>query len=345
VIPQEGSSDPPGRFRFRGLLITGTLALVAAAAIVAVFVRMQGGEATSTGPSLLSDTQLRAAPRPDAEVVASLAAHTALDLLGRSEDNAWLIVAAEGQPGQRGWVPLLAVRNAGDLASLPAVPVPLVATARPSPTASASVIATPSPTVAARTGPADLRIQQIGSRDNRLLLTVTNVGSTNSPREVEVSIEGEQPQQLDLGRELAPGDTVEVLLSSVYVQRRASVTVTLTGVGGTTGNSVMAIVEPDQPNDLELLPPVSDAADGHLVVTLRNNSPIPVLGTATISVREPPPSNRLVARYDAPFDLPPEATTAVDFTDVLVVDPLELSINVSTDAITDAELGNNIYPR
>ncbi len=326
--------------------------------MVVILVRLQGDEATSQPPALLGETQLHAAPRSDAEIVASLAANTVVDLLGRSDDGSWLIVAPERHNDPNGWVPLISIRNAGDLTALPNVTVPS-AIAPPSqtahgtgssPTPDASRTTTPTSTPSSQaTGDADVRVQEIGSRGNRLLLVIANVGGASAPQMLEVTVDNETPRRIDLGKKLAPGEASEIVLPTEYVQRRASVTAAVSTGGGTAGNgearTATAVVSPDQPNDIELLPPSLRAGDGHLVVAMRNNSSIPLFGTATISVREPPPSNRLLARHDAPFDMQPSATLDVDFSDLRDLDPAPLRISISTDAITDADMGNNNYPR
>lgn len=349
--------DPRPPRRFRGIIITGVLALAAAAAIVAFLVREQGqGSDTPSGPALLSDTQLRAAPRIDAEIVASLPAETAVDLHGRSEDGAWLVIAEQAKPDPRGWVPLLAVRNAGDLEALPLVAAPPVATSSRSPspvstnaavssTPSATASSTPTPTATVPPGTADVRVQEVTSRGNRLALIVANVGTANAPPEIDIALDGGAPRRVTLDAVLAPEQSTEVILDDIFVQRRASVTVTVTPVGaGGRPSSATAVVDPDEPNDLEVLAPTADPDDGHLIVTLRNNSPIPLVGVATMSVRQLP-TNELLARYDAPFNLAPGATTAIDFADVTALDLASLHVNVETDAVTDAEIDNNSYPR
>jgi hypothetical protein len=192
--PYYGDTPPPPRgFRFRGLVLTGALALLVAAGIVAVLVFMQRDEEPAAQPALLSDTQLRAAPSPDAAIVASLSVNAAIDLLGRSEDSSWLVIAERGRPDPRGWVPLLAIRNPGDLAALPAVSAPVVATPPPRATVTPTPTTPSSPTATAPPGTADLRIQEVTSRNNQLLLVITNVGSAAGPREIAVLVEGEQP--------------------------------------------------------------------------------------------------------------------------------------------------------
>ncbi len=351
--------DPRPPRRFRGLIITGILTIAAAAAIVAFLVREQGqGSESSSGPALLSDTQLRAAPRVDAEIVASLPAETSVDLHGRSEDGAWLVIAEQANPDPRGWVPLLAVRNAGDLETLPLVAAPPVPTSSRSPSpvsTSAAVSSTPSATASSTStatatvpsGTADVRVQELTSRGNRLALIVANVGTASAPPEIDIALDGGAPRRVILDAVLAPEQSTEVILNDIFVQRRATVTVTVTPVGATGGrpSSATAVVDPDEPNDLEVLPPTAAPDDGHLIVTLRNNSPIPLRGVAIISVRELPPSNLLLARTEAPFDLAPGATVGVDFTDVAGVDLTTLHVNIETDAVTDAEIDNNSYPR
>jgi hypothetical protein len=46
-----------------------------------------------------------------------------------------------------------------------------------------------------------------------------------------------------------------------------------------------------------------------------------------------------------PFNLQPGESLQVEFIDVIGFDPETTHLSVSTDAITDADLSNNDYPR
>lgn len=334
--------------RVRPVLIAAAVALTGAAALVGILARPQTAEQPNA-PALLGDTQLREAPRQDAPIVTSLAADTPVELLAVSDDGYWLSVVPQRQRTPRGWVPLISVRNTGDLAMLPRT-VTSAMTATASPVAPSATAMTPAVSPVATSLQADVRIEQLDSRGNRLHLVVRNMGAVAAPQLLQVTVDDRAAREVDLGRELPPGETAEFVLETEYVQRRASVTVTVHVVGdqdagASTGATATAVVEPDEPNDLELLAPSADAGDGHLIVSMRNNSPIPLVGTATVSVREPPPSNRLVARLDAPFDVEPKVSFDVDFVEIREPDPAAFYIVLSTDALTDADLGNNTYPR
>lgn len=366
----------------RGLAITAVVALLGAGAVVAVlmFVRDDSPAASkSTAPTLLSETQLRATARADAETVGSLPGETEVSILGRSPDSSWLMVSPTTDANPRGWVPVLAVRNAGDLARVTALDVgspvatinsPIVATATrtstpsiptstptPSVTPTASATATKTPVASATPGTTptgtptagiDVRVEQIGSDQNRLFIVLRNYGNQTSPPVLEVRVNNGPPSVIDIS-ELEPGDTTKFIFDDEYVQRRATVTVAVVppagSPAGATAKTATAVVEPDQDNDIELLTPEVDS-DGHLRIVLLNQSPIPIVGLATVSIRSATPPNTLLARQDVAINLEVGDVVEVDFPSIKPVDGDidTLSVSVTTDAITDANPANDNFP-
>ena len=382
MIPPDPEPLPPQSFR--GLAITAGVALAAALVVVLLLVRSQsGGSSEPPTPALLSETQVHALPSADAEIVGLVAAETAVTIFGRSQDSAWLMVSPTTQPSPRGWVPVLSIRNAGDLAAL--APMDSGAPARVASTATTIAVAasttvtataltnsspSPSPTASQSPPPAasasptgtavtvtptgtptigiDLRVDKIGSEGNRLFMVLKNFGTVVSPAMVQVRVNDGAPLSLQV-MPLATGDTTRVIFDSEYVQRRATVTIALLppagSPAGTQTKSATAVIEPDKPNDIELLPP-EIAEDGHLRIVLRNNSPIPIVGAVTVSVRAAAPPSGLLARRDVPIDLEVGAMVTVDFTNIVPVgrDTSTVHVSLNTDAITDADPANDNYP-
>jgi len=82
-----------------------------------------------------------------------------------------------------------------------------------------------------------------------------------------------------------------------------------------------------------------------LVVTIRNNSAIPIAGAHTITVRETPPSTRLLGRVEQGGTIEAGGTMVIAFPDLREVDLTRISITLSSDSVADAALANNSYPR
>ena len=196
----------------------------------------------------------------------------------------------------------------------------------------------------------DLVVDDVYSRDNRLVVVVANDGSADADGPIEVSVDGGPAQRIDVGKPLRPGDRLERTLEHEYIQRRAQVVVTVTGSAAlreeNAGNNVFAgVVAPDAPNDLEIAAVEYAGDDGHLVVTLRNHSPIPLRGTVTIGVRQTAPTNQPLVREERPLDIAAGGMQPFDFPDFSGV-PLDfLRVILFTDAINDADISNNSFPR
>ena len=110
-------------------------------------------------------------------------------------------------------------------------------------------------------------------------------------------------------------------------------------------NTWTGIVGPDVPNDIEILSAAIEDADKHLVVTIRNNSPIPVAGTFTVSVRETSEGAKLLGRGQATSEIAAGDTLELPFPEITEIDLTRARAILSTDAIDDPVLANNSYPR
>ena len=236
------------------------------------------------------------------------------------------------------------MRDAGDLAALP--PVAAAPTPTPLPTVA------PTPTAAAA-GPdlPDLAAEALFSRRNRLVLLVANRGTADLEGSIYALVDGAEAVRIDVGgKPLRPGETLEAELPGEYVQRRATVVVELRPApdvqeSDIDNNRVQAVIAPDVDNDVELLSAELDSGDGHLVVTMRNNSVIPLVGTVTVAVRETAPGTLLLGRLVGPLEIAAGGTQRFDFAELIELDLANVQLILSTDAINDADSANNVLPR
>ncbi|MBM3138965.1 MAG: hypothetical protein FJZ92_01815 [Chloroflexi bacterium] len=339
--------------RGRGLVWLGGAALVLVAAVTAsaaFIVLSEDAQAPGAGPTpavsalptLQRDVALRSGPGPEVAIVARLPAGTELQLVGRTQDGQWLVVAPADRGQLFGWVPADAV-SGGDATRLPVV-------ASGAPSAKVPGAASPAPGTASDLP--DLVVDNVFSRDNRLVVVVRNVGRGDVTAPLVVRVNDGRPQPLGAkeGEPLRAGVKVEFVLAREYVQRRAVARVTVATDPPTreetlANNTLEVVVTPDRRNDLEIAGAVVLAADGHLQVTVRNNSPIPVVGPVTITVRQTGGASELVARREVVLDLPAGASRLVDFKGTLGIDLTRVVVLLDSEAINDAVPSNNVYPR
>lgn len=324
--------------------------VVAAGAVTALLVVFLfggdgGDDDVPAVPTLARDVTLLAAPRDDAEPLATLQQGIPVAVTGRSDDGRWLAIEISGRDVS-GWAPATAVDNVSDLDGLTVI-AGAGAEAPPSPT-TASGAPTQTPDFA------DLTVEDAFSRDNRLVVVIANHGDADVLGAVTVVVDGGAPRRIDVsGKPLRPGDALEAVLAEEYVQLRAQVLVEVRGTEGLqetdhTNNSFATVVTPDVPNDIGLQAMDLDAASRTLTLTLKNNSVIPLIGTVTIAVRQTTPSNFLIARFERALVLAVDGTQALvhSFDAGVDLPPLDaLQVILSTDAINDAFGGNNILPR
>lgn len=288
------------------------------------------------GVALARPVEVRSGPATDFAIVTRLAITDPINVLGRSSDGRWLVVTPETRPSLTGWIPVDAITGV-EVDPLPVVAAPGATVAAGSATLSPDL--------------PDLVISEVFAQQNVLWVEVMNQGVTDATGELRVSVNGGPEVLLDVkpGEPLRPDQRLSAEVTGFYLQLRRNLEIHLLPIEGVEeedldNNLWMGTVSPDAPNDVEVVSAEVDDDTG-LVVTLRNNSPIPIEGTFTVSVRETPPEMRLLGRevvaaaveVGATVDLPFEELTEVDFTRVRV--------SVSTDAIEDAVIVNNTYPR
>lgn len=347
--------DPPvttdrSNFRIIGLVIA-VVVVTTLIAIAVVFVAKQAGlniplpsisRSTPTTPllSLTRATELRAGPAPDTAIVTHLAAQTGVQVIGRSLDGAWLVVRLSGAADIVGWVPTDAVEGARDAARLPVI---VNAADVPATTASGTQQAPDLP---------DLRLEAASSRNNRLVAVIVNDGPGDLPTPILVAVNDGMPIRIETkgGEPLRAKERIEATVPGEYVQLRARVTLRVqtepaNREKNTENNSWSGIVEPDQPNNIGIATAIADGADRHLIVTVRNDSPIPIRGMITLTVREALPSTNLLGRDSREVGLDPSKTIDVPFPDIRQVDLTRIAIRLSTDAIHDAVLPDDSFPR
>ncbi len=240
-------------------------------------------------------------------------------------------------------------------ATAPATPSASAPTlASPSPTASPPPAASPEATPTATLDPgrdyADLVVSDAYARDNRLFVVVGNRGAADADGAIEVSVDGGAAQRIDTGKALRPGDVLERPIEGEYVQRRSQVVVTLRAsasiVESNVGNNVyVGIVEPDVPNDLELVTVEYGGSGPHLIATIRNGSPIPIRGGITIGIRDLASGGRLLLRAERSLEVESGETQSFEFPSITSAPPETLQVIISTDAINDADGANNSLPR
>ncbi len=205
----------------------------------------------------------------------------------------------------------------------------------------------------------DLALDAVFSRDNQLVVVIANRGAGTFEGALLVTVDGGAPHRLEPGAPLAPGAAIERPVDGEYVQRRASVVVAVEPASATAEESLennerTVIVRPDQPNDLVLTRAALGADGARLHATVRNDSPIPLVGVVTIAVRRTEPRSELLGRAAASVELAPRAETTVE---VALAAPgggppepppaLEelLVILSAAEAIQDANPLNDVLPR
>ena len=302
-----------------------------------------GGAPTATptevveGVYLLGPVSLRSGPAMDVAIVTRLAQTDEIRVLGRSDDGDWLVIGARNRPDVTGWVPSESVTGV-DVPSLPVIAAP------------GSTLPEPGGTLTP--DHPDLVVTRAFAQQNQLWVEVTNQGAADAMGGFSVAIDGGEPIDVQVrpGEPLRAGATVAVPIPDRFLQLRFNMEVTVIPADGLVeedveNNTWTGIVGPDVPNDVEILG-ASAGADGEpLVVTIRNNSPIPVAGDFSLSVRDAPPGTQLIGRERTTIEVASGATFDVTFDELTEVDITRVTIILSTDAIEDASVANNAYPR
>lgn len=287
--------------------------------------------APASPPTLAMEVALRASPAGDAREVARAFPGTPVRLAGRLEDGSWYAVEVAGRIDALGWVPAAALSSV-DPAGVPIVTAP-----------GAEGILTSAPT----NDLPNLVLDALVVRNNKVSVVLLNDGPIDLDGPFNVTIGGGAPYRIDLpGKSLRPGDRIESPLEGEYVQRRASIVASVsTALHEETldDNRIETTIGPDVPNDLEVN---TATAAPTLAVTIRNNSPIPLVGTINVTVRETRQSTRLLTRLDdAPLKIEAGGTQIFRFATLTGLDLTRTLVLIDTTAINDAELANDIFPR
>ncbi|MGE3961307.1 MAG: SH3 domain-containing protein [Dehalococcoidia bacterium] len=290
------------------------------------------------GVAVTRPVDVRSGPSSQFAIVTRLAVTDSINVLGRSQDGLWLVVTAEDRPTQTGWIPLDATTG------VDVGPLPVIAAPGATPPAGPATLSPDLP---------DLVISRVFAQQNTLWVEVLNQGVADGAGEFLVTIDGGEPVALEVvkpGEPLRPNQRVAGAVPGVYLQLRRELEVVLQPIEGvqeedTANNTWIGLVGPDAPNDVEIVSAAVEDDDAHLVVTLRNNSPIPVVGTFTVSVREAPPGTALIGRERQTVEIAPGGTAELAFEEITEIDLTRVTVILSTDAIEDAVIANNTYPR
>ncbi len=294
--------------------------------------------ATSTAvPARLGvAVDLRSAPSSRVAIVAKLEAGSGVTVTGRDDSGDWLLIEVTGEPGLRGWVPRNAVIGAPDIEDL--------AVLASTPTATAVPTATLVPALP------DLVVALAEARDNQLVVTLANEGTADVSGTILISLNGATPKPIDVkaGEPLLAGDELELRYEEEYVQRRGRVTIEASidppvEELDNANNRLQIVIEPDVPNDLGITNALLIQGRG-LVVSVRNNSTIPIVGLIAIDVRQRP-EGTLLGRRRLEVELLPEEIIEVEFEALDELDFTRATIQLASDALDDAQFANNTFPR
>ncbi len=196
-----------------------------------------------------------------------------------------------------------------------------------------------------------LTVGPLAASHDRLVVQLVNRGEAVPTAGISIRIDGGVAHAIPASALPRPGEAValsgldDAFLGEAIVQRRAPVTVDITAADGTHIATRSMIVAPDVPLDLALADARVDAA-GTLLVDIRNDSPVPLRGRVVVAAREPASPYTLLARTEAPLDVAAGAVQTIAVGAVGTVGPSDLArlrIALSTDAIDDANLANNVY--
>lgn len=334
-------------FRIMGIAIAAVVTTVAVTIAAVLIARRSGidiplparasATAAPTALALRRAIELRQRPAPDTAIVTRLPAGAGVHLLG---DASWLVVGLTGAPDVVGWVPADAVDGVRDASRLVVVADPRGAAVAP-------------PTAATRPPDLpDLRLEAASSRGNRLVAVIVNDGPGDLPTPLLVAVNDGMPVRIETkaGEPLRARERVEVVVPGEYVQLRARAalrvqTEPVDREATVRNNSWGGIIEPDRPNNLGIVRAVAEGVERSLVVTVQNDSPIPVRRTLTLTVREALPSTTLLGRDVREVVIEAGRTRDVPFPEIRQIDLTRIAVRLSTDAIHDAVLADDSFPR
>ncbi len=341
-------------FLWAGAVMTVVVVATTTAFAIVVFLGDDDEAAPATATPETSTTvtralALRSGPAGDTAINGNLQAGAVVGVIGRDESSEWIFVEVAGPPPVRGWVEVDDLSPPPDLAALP------LSTPEPLPRASATVTATATSAASQPTFTpdlSDLAIVSVFSRDNRVVVVVTNSGVVDLDAQVTVSIDGGPVRAADIkpGEPIRPGDQLEIVLDDEYVQRRALITVAVATdpeieEDSLDNNTLETVISPDLANDLGIAAVTFDGPEGSLRVTLSNNSSIPVTGAASLTVRENNEERARLGVEQPQFTLAPGETIDVDFPEIVGLTVEDVTVRLSTNAVNDADPTNNVFPQ
>ena len=181
---------------------------------------------------------------------------------------------------------------------------------------------------------------------------IVNDGPGDLPTPLLVAVNDGMPVRIETkaGEPLRARERVEVVVPGEYVQLRARAalrvqTEPVDREATVRNNSWGGIIEPDRPNNLGIVRAVAEGVERSLVVTVQNDSPIPVRRTLTLTVREALPSTTLLGRDVREVVIEAGRTRDVPFPEIRQIDLTRIAVRLSTDAIHDAVLADDSFPR
>jgi hypothetical protein len=333
------------------------IVVIVATATAFLFVLLFGGDRDEPLPTsgstiavAVRELALRSAPDGATAIVARFDTGDTIEILGRDQTGNWLIVHPEGNSSTTGWIRADGIDPPPSLDQIPITTALIV----PATTASASrppgSDLTADPTFTPDLP--DLTIEAVFARDNRLTVVISNIGVVDANGTIFISVDGRTPITADVkpGEPLHPDDQLEIRIDTEYVQRRATVRVAVStnpqiDEESLDNNQLETVVTPDLPNDLVLASVTLQGPDGSLLITIRNDSPIPLTGNVTISARERSSDLTQLANAHPFLALTPGESHEVNFPDVIDVELDNIEVLITTAAINDADHTNDVFPR
>lgn len=186
------------------------------------------------------------------------------------------------------------------------------------------------------------RIESVSAAENQLFVSIANESGRPLRGDLAISVDGGRPTLVH-GAALPLSGNARIPLDGVVVQRRSHVTFEVRSADGRSAQTLSATLAPDAPNDIELAS--ARILDGVLVAEVRNNSPIPLVGSVVVAAREPVFPYTMLARIEATLDVQAGGSQQIHLGHVGAIDVGRTWIGLTTDAIEDANIGNNVLGR
>tara|TARA_B100000700_G_scaffold122905_1_gene137633 strand:- start:29214 stop:30263 length:1050 start_codon:yes stop_codon:yes gene_type:complete len=306
-------------------------------------------EETLSSAIPIRDLAIRSAPNSTTAIVSNVKTGTPIIVLARNKQSNWILIQKASEPNQQGWLPIDGVDPLPQIDTLP------IATVIPGITkinSSSTITKEKEQIVQTNNELPDLSIEDVFVKNNKLVVVLSNVGEIDVIGAIHTSIDGSEPKPVDIktGEPLRPAEKIQIVLENEYVQRRGSVHISAytdppiyeRNIGN---NEVKMIVSPDLPNDLSISDVNIIKPQNIIRVSIKNKSPIPITGSATISVRSVSDRSKELYTIQPYFSLGPEESVPFDINNKNDINFNEIEILMSTSAINDSNSDNNISPR